>query len=93
MYVVHLDTVANTVANITLPVKSYSILVKNFTNADVRITLNGSYNSNNFILIPPNYSQEITINKRHELEYKINKISIYNESSQSLGVEVQCLTF
>ena len=93
MYVEHVDTVANSVANINLPVKSYSILVKNFTNADIRITLNGNYDSKNFILIPPNYSQEIYINKRRELEYKIKSISIYNESSQSLGVEVQCLTF
>ena len=93
MYVVHVDTVANTVANITLPVKSYSILVKNFTNGDVRITLNVNYDGKNFIIIPANYSQEITINKRHELEYKINKISIYSECSQKLGVEVQCLTF
>ena len=93
MYVEHYDATANNILNITLPVKSYSILVKNFTNADVRITLNDKYNSNNFILIPPNYSQEITINKRHELEYKIKSISIYNESSQTLGVEVQCLTF
>ena len=68
MYVVHVDTVANTVANITLPVKSYSILVKNFTNADIRISLNDKYDGKNFILIPPNYSQEIFINKRHELE-------------------------
>ena len=93
MYVVHVDTVANTVANITLPVKSYSILVKNFTNGDIRITLNVNYDGKNFIIIPANYSQEITINKRHELEYKIKSVSIYNESSQALGVEVQCLTF
>ena len=93
MYVEHVDTVANSATNITLPIKSYSILVKNFTNGDVRITLNGNYDSKNFILIPPNYCQEIYINKRHELEYKINKISLYPESSQTLGVEVQCLTF
>lgn len=93
MYVEHVDTVANKGISVTLPVKSYSILVKNFTNGDIRITLNGDYDSKNFILIPPNYCQEITINKRHELEYKINKISIFCESTQALGVEVQCLTF
>ena len=93
MYVEHFDTTANSVINYTLPVKSYSILVKNFTNGDIRISLNSGYDSNNFILIPPYYSQEITINKRHELEYKINKIAIYPESSQALGVEVQCLMF
>ena len=93
MCVEHIDTVANKDVSITLPIKSYSILVKNFTNGDIRISLNSGYDSNNFILIPPNYSQEITINKRHELEYKINKIAIYPESSQALGVEVQCLMF
>ena len=93
MYVEHVDTVANKDVSITLPIKSYSILVKNFTNGDIRISLNSGYDSNNFILIPPNYSQEITINKRHELEYKINKISIYSECSQKLGVEVQCIMF
>ena len=93
MYVEHVDTVANSDVNVTLPIKSYSILVKNFTNGDARITLNGNYDSKNFILIPPNYSQEIFINKRRELEYKINKISILFESTQALGVEVQCLTF
>ena len=93
MYVEHFDTTANRAIDYTLPVKSYSILVKNFTNGDVRITLNDQYDGENFILIPPYYSQEITINKRHELEYKINKISIYSECSQKLGVEVQCLTF
>ena len=89
MYVEHVDTVANKDVSITLPIKSYSILVKNFTNGDIRISLNSGYDSNNFILIPPNYSQEITINKRHELEYKINKISIYSESSQNLGVGIK----
>ena len=93
MYVEHVDTVANKGISVTLPVKSYSILVKNFTNGDARITLNGNYDSKNFILIPPNYCQEICINKRRELEYKINKISIFCESTQALGVEVQCLTF
>lgn len=93
MYVEHVDTVANTGVSVTLPVESYSILVKNFTNGDVRITLNDNYDSNNYILISPNYCQEITINKRHELDYKINKISIYSECSQKLGVEVQCLMF
>ena len=93
MYVEHYDTRANSTLNIKLPIKSYSILVKNFTNGDIRISLNSGYDSNNFILIPPYYSQEITINKRHELEYKINKIAIYSECSQKLGVEVQCLTF
>lgn len=93
MYVEHVDTVANKGISVTLPVNSYSILVKNFTNGDIRISLNSGYDTNNFILIPPNYSQEITINKRHELEYKINKIAIYSECSQKLGVEVQCLTF
>ena len=93
MYVEHVDTVANKGISVALPVKSYSILVKNFSNGDVRITLNGNYDSKNFILIPANYCQEITINKRHELEYKINKISIFCESTQALGVEVQCLTF
>ena len=93
MYVEHYDTTTNNILNITLPVKSYSILVKNFTNGDVRITLNGTYNENNYILIPANYCQELYINKRRELEYKINKISIKPESSQALGVEVQCLTF
>ena len=93
MYVVHVDTVANSDVSVTLPIKSYSILVKNFTNGDIRITLNDVYDSKNFILLPPNYCQEICINKRHELDYKINKISIYSECSQKLGVEVQCLTF
>ena len=93
MYVEHFDTTANRAIDYTLPVKSYSILVKNFTNGDVRITLNDQYDGENFILIPPNYSQEITINKRHELEYKINKISIYSESTQLQGVEVQCIMF
>ena len=40
MYVVHVDTVANSDVSITLPIKSYSILVKNFTNGDIRISLN-----------------------------------------------------
>ena len=93
MYVEHVDAIANSDVTVTLPIQSYSILVKNFTNGDIRISLNSGYDSNNFILIPPNYSQEITINKRHELEYKINKIAIYPESSQALGVEVQCLMF
>ena len=93
MYVEHYDTASNRIINATLPVKSYSILVKNFTNGDIRITLNEKYTIKNFILIPPNYSQEITINKRHELEYKIETISIYTETSQMQGVEVQCLTF
>lgn len=93
MYVEHYDTTANNILNITLPVKSYSILVKNLTNAELRITLNDNFDSNNYILLPANYCQEIYINKRRELEYKINKISIKPESSQVLGVEVQCLTF
>ena len=93
MYVEHFDTAANSVINYTLPIKSYSILVKNFTNTDIRITVNDKYDGKNFILIPPYYCQEIFINKRRELDYKINKISINPESSQTLGVEVQCLTF
>ena len=93
MYVEHYDTTANTTLNITLPVESYSILVKNLTNAELRITLNGKYNNKNFIFLPANYCQEIYINKRPELEYKIKSISISPESSQTLGVEVQCLTF
>ena len=95
MYVEHYDTRANSTLNIKLPIKSYSILVKNFTNGDIRITLNKIYDTDedNYILIPANYSQELTINKRHELDYKINRISIHAESTQALGVEVQCLTF
>ena len=93
MYVEHYDTTANSVLNITLPVKSYSILVKNFTNGDIRITLNGTYNENNYILIPSQCSQELTINKRNELEYKFNKVGIYSESSNANGVEIQCIKF
>lgn len=93
MYVVHVDTVANAVANIALPVKSYSILVKNFTDGDIRITLGEKYNQNNYILIPSQCSQELTINKRNELEYKFDKVGIYSESSNANGVEIQCIKF
>lgn len=93
MYVEHYDATANNILNITLPVKSYSILVKNFTNGDIRITLNGKYNENNYILIPSQCSQELTINKRNELEYKFDKVGIYSESSNANGVEIQCIKF
>ena len=93
MYVEHFDTTANSAINYTLPVKSYSILVKNFSDGDIRITLNNKYNQNNYILIPSQCSQELTINKRNELEYKFGKVGIYSESSNPNGVEIQCIKF
>lgn len=93
MYVEHVDTIANTGVSVTLPVESYSILVKNFSDGDIRITLNDKYNQNNYILIPSQCSQELTINKRNELEYKFGKVGIYSESSNPNGVEVQCIKF
>lgn len=93
MYVEHVDTVANSGVSITLPVESYAILVKNFTDGDIRLTLGDNYNQNNYILIPSQCSQELTINKRNELEYKFNKVGIYSENSKTNGVEVQCIKF